>query len=694
MSSEITFPESLVDNLDVNTPLLVAIQSLDGMTVARFLQGDYTIDESEATRALLLAVKLQHASVLQQLLTCAQVRTHQSHAVLLQAVLLDAAICVSVLLGHRPSDADEHDGGGWSALLLAAACGHHRSAAVLLQAGAASECRDLQGNTPLLVAARRGCELTVELLMTRATLTARNNTWRVALHEAALGNHENVLGALLRANVDVSARDCMGQTALALAAKHGCARALATLASWPNAGLNATDVISMTPLHWAVLGGHTACVHVLLGARARTRTCNVGTGNTALMHAAELGHTGIVRLLLRARCNANATNCQKRAALHVAAERGHVDVITQLLDAGAAKDARTANGDTALIIAVRFQCAHAIAALVAAGCDTRLANGDGMTALHEAAMIGSTASVRLLLKAGTPPALLEGDGDTPLMLAAARGHADAVAALLVTDASRPDSPNQLQRSALMQAAAQGHVDVVALLLAAGVDADLHDVEGDSALLLAASKGHVAVIACLLRAGCDMAHTNTWGRNALHEAAAAWHADVATTRLLLRAPRLPRDDADHMHTTPLILAVLGGRPAIVGALLAANCDADRPGMWPDERRVTPLQLAVSNDALLTARLLRLAGARLGPVTSPLAPRMLHWLRQEAAATQPLKLICRTRIRQALRPADVAAKVDTLMLPTALKQYVLIDDLSDAELLEAASGESRYDSPQQL
>jgi ankyrin repeat protein len=97
-------------------------------------------------------------------------------------------------------------------------------------------------------------------------------------------------------------------------------------------------------------------------------------GKTALLYAANKGHTETVQALLTA---GRASMCvaadrQGLTALHVAARRGYIQTVQALLKAG-----------------------HAVSMCAAEDCW-------GQTALHYAAAGGHTATVTALLKAGTP----------------------------------------------------------------------------------------------------------------------------------------------------------------------------------------------------------------------------------------------------------------------------------------------------
>lgn len=72
-----------------------------------------------------------------------------------------------------------------------------------------------------------------------------------------------------------------------------------------------------------------------------------------LIRAAEDGDLELVRTLLEAGANPNATNDGNFTALICAAARGHVRVVKTLLESGANLHARTKRGRTAVDIAIQ-----------------------------------------------------------------------------------------------------------------------------------------------------------------------------------------------------------------------------------------------------------------------------------------------------------------------------------------------------
>lgn len=84
----------------------------------------------------------------------------------------------------------------------------------------------------------------------------------------------------------------------------------------------------------AARNGLDAAVDILLDNRARVDELDA-FGNTALMWAADRGHTDIVRRLLRAGANPNLQNNQGTTALIRAAKEGQAQAVEALLEAKA-----------------------------------------------------------------------------------------------------------------------------------------------------------------------------------------------------------------------------------------------------------------------------------------------------------------------------------------------------------------------
>uniref|UniRef100_A0A1X7U0K3 Uncharacterized protein n=1 Tax=Amphimedon queenslandica TaxID=400682 RepID=A0A1X7U0K3_AMPQE len=198
-----------------------------------------------------------------------------------------------------------------------------------------------EGDTALIVAARKGnCDV-VELLLKKGADPSHSNDYGyTALIVAAEGGHYDIVQLLLNNGADLSTADNLGDTALVAAARVGHDEIVQLLSEEadPNTSVH-TPILCDTE---TVSGqrGDTALIAV-----AREGNCDVvelllkkgvdpnsySYGNNALIVAAEEGHYDIVQLLLKNGANRSTQNIFSReTALAVAASKGY-DNIVQLL---------------------------------------------------------------------------------------------------------------------------------------------------------------------------------------------------------------------------------------------------------------------------------------------------------------------------------------------------------------------------
>jgi ankyrin repeat protein len=157
--------------------------------------------------------------------------------------------------------------------------------------------------------------------------------------------------------------------------------------------------------------------------------------HTALMEAALRGETSVVSALLDRGATINATDEDRREALHYAAKNEQKDgaVVRLLLEHGADPLAASKDGVTPLMEAVSGMGGGTVMngiAMVAYAGEVNQQDRDGNTALLIASTEAGTVVVRALLRAGANPNLANSKGTLPITAVARNGLSDRVQLLL------------------------------------------------------------------------------------------------------------------------------------------------------------------------------------------------------------------------------------------------------------------------
>jgi len=288
---------------------------------------------------------------------------------------------------------------------------------------------DSAGLTPLMWAAKYGCEEVVKLLLhQKHTQPDIPDTWhgRTALSWAAGNGNEEVVRLFLgpsfvnpgsvggwwgkvlqvmnllfgRKYVNPDRPDNRGQTPLSWAAENGCDAAVELLLEREDVIPDRPDISGRAPLSWAAENGRDGVVKLLLGREDVNPDRPDEHGRTPLLWATRNGYDEVVELLLEQEdVSPDRPDNYGRTPLSWAARNGRAEVVKQLLGREDVSPDRSDN--------------------------------DGRTPLSWAAQNGRDAVVRLLLgRSNVIPDRLDKDGRTPLSEAAAGGH-DGVVKLLL-----------------------------------------------------------------------------------------------------------------------------------------------------------------------------------------------------------------------------------------------------------------------
>lgn len=410
-----------------------------------------------------------------------------------------------------------------------------------------------------------------------------------ALSQAALTECADDLKQLLKLGADPNSLNSGQGSALLLAAAAGhtehC-RLLLEHGAQPGA-----ECDGHTPILAATLGGYTEIIELLrqAGAELDNRVpAGIGTmlmehdchcaimrwveagmdvnfsteeGNSALMHAAQVGHIPCVRLLLEMGANANHQNSQQTTPLMVAACAGHTECVRLLLLYGAQVDT---------------------------------ADKAGITALSTAAARGRAECVRELLQAGATPNQLISDAISPLFLAILNGHTE-VTELLLQYGADPLAVSPEGLSAVFAASGVKDSTILRRLIEAGANIKTSTKDGLTPLHYAAESGTAEHVRLLLEAGADISAKNTNGNTPLFFAAIRGKTD--SVRLLLEHGA-DATTANRNRLTPLMGAALNGNTECMRLLLQHGA-TDTPSRV---NRLTALMMAATKGSADGVRLL--------------------------------------------------------------------------------------------
>jgi len=301
------------------------------------------------------------------------------------------------------------------------------------------------------------------------------------------------------------------------------------------------DRLGMSPLmHASQYGGHPGIIRLLLDAGADPN--RVDTFNETALHRAAWQDGEAVGLLLAAGANPNVSSATLGGTpLHRAADGSAEANARLLLQAGAETEPRYYRGRTALFIAASNRAVGVVDALLEAGAALDAADDDGMTPVL-AALAGRSETV-VRDRAATALVLAAHTADIDRAFAAALWQGEpAVAAILADRGAQVGARDHRGRSALAgtselsgmgwferlvervdldahgaetlhAAAARGRHPMIRRLLEKGVAVDARAGGGATALMHAAATGRVGTVSVLLEQGANPLSSDDEGRGA-------------------------------------------------------------------------------------------------------------------------------------------------------------------------------------
>lgn len=196
------------------------------------------------------------------------------------------------------------------------------------------------------------------LLENRSDVNLSDKDGITAVMEAAGAGYPDIVKRLLDRGADVNAKDAHGWNALAWAA-----------------GAGHYDIAALLKKHGAEMTFMAAvCLPDIAEVQRRLNNgsdINAKGINAALVGAAALGHSDVVKLLLDKGADANAKDENRETALIMAVSKGHFEVVKLLLEKGADVNMKAVYCKTALDIAQIEQRGEIEAVLRAHGAEDR-----------------------------------------------------------------------------------------------------------------------------------------------------------------------------------------------------------------------------------------------------------------------------------------------------------------------------------
>jgi len=298
--------------------------------------------------------------------------------------------------------------------------------------GADVNARTHDGDSPLLLASKKGYETAVHQLLRAENVDpdCRNKINSTPLIEAAAKGYISIVRLLLEEGCDVNAQNIFGNSPLSLAVEYGHDLAAEEILKRQELNVNPKqwdgNYCGRTPLHWAVVKGYENMVRLLL-VRGADINARDKASQTPLIEAAAIGHLSIVRLLLEEGCDINVQNIFGNSPLSLATEYGHDLVVVELLKHQKIYlnpkqwDSKYC-GRTPLHWAAEKGYGKIVQLLLGRGADINARGKTSRTPLTEAAAKGHTDVVQLLLKNGADVNIQTCDGHWPLSLAIENEH--------------------------------------------------------------------------------------------------------------------------------------------------------------------------------------------------------------------------------------------------------------------------------
>lgn len=328
-----------------------------------------------------------------------------------------------------------------------------------------------------------------ELVETGADVNWRDDTVQSAYLIATSEGYLNLLAFTLDHGADVNLHDSYDGTGLIRAADRGHADIVGRLLR-TDIDANHINNLGWTALHEAIILGdgsqrYLDTVRLLVAGGVDLTMPSQRDGIAPLQHAERGGYDEIATTL-RAGLGAGAVSAEQADAdLLAAASAGDADGVAVALRQGAQIETRDDQSRTPLLLAALNDRLDVARILVHLGADPNAMDNRSDNAWLVTGVTGSVAMAELLLTAHPDLTLRNRFGGTSLIPASERGHVDYVRRVAHTGVN-VNHVNDLGWTALLEAVilgdgSQPYQKIVRILLDTGADSSIADKDGVTAL---------------------------------------------------------------------------------------------------------------------------------------------------------------------------------------------------------------------
>ncbi|XP_048242612.1 ankyrin-3-like [Haliotis rufescens] len=366
---------------------------------------------------------------------------------------------------------------------------------------------DINGHTPLMVAAMKGSEECFKLLTPFSNIGVQDMYGNSLIHLACHGGNISIVRHLLP-SFDINKAGVKGWTLIMVAAVTG-QRDVFDLLKSKEADLSLFDTTGASLLHHACQGGNMAIVQHLLSDSDINKSGLHGW--TPIMVAALFGHKRVFDILESKGADLSLFDTTGDSLLHLACHGGNMAIVQHLLSDSNINQLGMVGWTPIMVAAIKGH-ERVCDFLESKGANLSLVDTTGDSLLHLACHGGNMAIVQRLLSDSNINQLGM-EGWTPIMVAAVKGH-QRVLDLLESKGADLSLVSSSGSSLLHLACQGGNKSMVQYLLS---DSNINKtrMDGWTPIMVAAVSGNKSVFDLLESKGADLSLVDTSGAGLLH-----------------------------------------------------------------------------------------------------------------------------------------------------------------------------------